>query len=231
MPLQLHKSPWCWQSHTWTGPPRGNFFLRGLYHTMILSKLSGPSQVVKRSSYLTGHPGEAGRRWPPASLIVHVCVCFWRVFQGLNPTLLHLGSILGAAHLLLLALLPLEKSNRGFGVTKGDSKHHRTVCSLITCFCDGMVPRGQPTSWWGQLRAHLENPRPRCVCTESPRREVQRATEQQRHWGDVKSWTQQCHPWQAQLSCHQAPCQPQKRVGSKNFSAVLNWWVRLRFGD
>lgn len=76
IPPQPHKAPWCWQSHTWTGSPRGNFLLRGLYHTMISSKLSGPSQGVKRSSYLTAHPGEAGRGRPPASLIVHFCVPF-----------------------------------------------------------------------------------------------------------------------------------------------------------
>ena len=105
------------------------FPLWGLYHTMISSKLNGPRQVAKRSSYLTGRPAEAGRGRPSASL-VHFCAPFQRVIQDLKPAL-HPESIPGATHLPLLVLLPCEKSNRGFSVTKGDSKHHRTVCSLI----------------------------------------------------------------------------------------------------
>lgn len=120
------------------------------------------------------------KRTAPCILIVDVCAHFQQIIQELDPAFYKYISekyISDATHLALLVLLPCKKSNRGLVVTKGDFKHHRTVCSLITCFHDHMV--------LCQLGVHLKISH---LLWEPPKRS-QRPKKEQRHWDDSKSWT------------------------------------------
>lgn len=126
-------------------PPRGNFLFGGHCHTMVLCR---PSRQARFQSKIEFPPDMAPRRARRmiASCILdgHNCVCFQHIIHSLNPIC---TQSLFQTPLSFSSWFCCHVRNQteALMVAKRDSKHHRTVCSLITCFCDCMVPK-RPTS-------------------------------------------------------------------------------------
>lgn len=91
------------------------FPLWGRYHSVTVTR---PREVATWRPYLAWPPGDPGEKLLPASWKVHVCRPFQYIIQQQSPAQ-HPDFILDATHLQLLALLPCEKSNRGFAGNSG----------------------------------------------------------------------------------------------------------------